>query len=135
MTAFQLKIVTPDGLEYEGPAEEVVVRTTSGDMGVLAGHINCVAPLGMGRAMIVINGQKKYAACIGGMLSVNAGQVPLVPTPFEWAEEIDVARAARAAQKAQSVLSTNAASNAEVAMAEAKLKRALVRKAVATYKP
>ena len=135
MTAFQLKIVTPDGLEYEGPAEEVVVRTTSGDMGVLAGHINCVAPLGMGRAMFIINGQKKYAACIGGMLSVNAGQVTLVPTTFEWAEEIDVARAERAAQKAQSVISTNPASNAEVAMAEAKLKRALVRKAVATYKP
>ena len=135
MTAFQLKIVTPDGLEYEGPAEEVVVRTTSGDMGVLAGHINCVAPLGMGRAMFIINGQKKYAACIGGMLSVNGGQVTLVPTTFEWAEEIDVARAERAAQKAQSVISTNAASNAEVAMAEAKLKRALVRKAVATYKP
>ena len=135
MTAFQRKIVTPDGLEYEGPAEEVVVRTTSGDMGVLAGHINCVAPLGMGRAMFIINGQKKYAACIGGMLSVNAGQVTLVPTTFEWAEEIDVARAERAAQKAQSVISTNAAYNAEVAMAEAKLKRALVRKAVATYKP
>ena len=135
MTAFQLKIVTPDGLEYEGPAEEVVVRTTSGDMGVLAGHINCVAPLGMGRAMFIINGQKKYAACIGGMLSVNAGQVTLVPTTFEWAEEIDVARAERAAQKAQSVISTNAASNAELTMAEAKLKRALVRKAVATYKP
>ena len=135
MTAFQLKIVTPDGLEYEGPAEEVVVRTTSGDMGVLAGHINCVAPLGMGRAMFIINGQKKYAACIGGMLSVNGGQVTLVPTTFEWAEEIDVARAERAAQKAQSVISTNAASNAELAMAEAKLKRALVRKAVATYKP
>ena len=135
MTAFQLKIVTPDGLEYDGPAEEVVVRTTSGDMGVLAGHINCVAPLGMGRAMFIINGQKKYAACIGGMLSVNGGQVTLVPTTFEWAEEIDVARAERAAQKAQSVISTNAASNAEVAMAEAKLKRALVRKAVATYKP
>ena len=135
MTAFQLKIVTPDGLEYDGPAEEVVVRTTSGDMGVLAGHINCVAPLGMGRAMFIINGQKKYAACIGGMLSVNAGQVTLVPTTFEWAEAIDVARAERAAQKAQSVISANPASNAELAMAEAKLKRALVRKAVATYKP
>ena len=134
MTAFQLKIVTPDGLAYDGPAEEVVVRTTSGDMGVLAGHINCVAPLGMGRAMFIINGQKKYAACIGGILSVNGGQVTLVPTTFEWAEEIDLARAERAAQKAQSVIGGKTASDAEVAMAEAKLKRALVRKAVATYK-
>lgn len=135
MTAFQLKIVTPDGLRYNGPAEEVVVRTTSGDMGILAGHINCVAPLGMGRAMFVIDGQRRYAACIGGLLSVNNGQVTLVPTTFEWAQDIDVQRAEYAAQRAQTVISDKAASDREVTMAEAKLKRALVRKAVATYKP
>ena len=135
MTAFQLKIVTPDGLRYDGPAEEVVVRTTSGDMGILAGHINCVAPLGMGRAMFVIDGQRRYAACIGGLLSVNNGQVTLVPTTFEWAQDIDVQRAEYAAQRAQTVISDKAASDREVTMAEAKLKRALVRKAVATYKP
>ena len=135
MTAFQLKIVTPDGLRYDGPAEEVVVRTTSGDMGILAGHINCVAPLGMGRAMFIIDGQKRYAACIGGILSVNNGQVTLVPTTFEWAQDIDVKRAEEAAQRAQSVISNKGASDREVTVAEAKLKRALVRKAVATYKP
>lgn len=135
MTAFQLKIVTPDGLEYDGQAEEVVVRTTTGDMGILAGHINCVAPLGMGRAMFIIDGQKRYAACIGGILSVYNGQVTLVPTTFEWAEEIDAQRAERAAQKAQAVIAGNTASDAELALAEAKLKRALVRKSVASYKP
>lgn len=135
MTAFQLKIVTPDGLEYEGQAEEVVVRTTTGDMGILAGHINCVAPLGMGRATFIIEGQRKYAACIGGILSVHNGQVTLVPTTFEWAEEIDAERADRAAKRAQSVIAGKSASDAEVALAEAKLKRALVRKAVAAYKP
>ena len=134
MTPFKLKIVTPDGLIFDGDAEELIVRTTGGDVAILARHMDYVAPLGMGRAMFIINGQKKYAACIGGMLSVNAGQVTLVPTTFEWAEEIDVARAERAAQKAQSVIGGKAASDAEVAMAEAKLKRALVRKAVATYK-
>lgn len=135
MTAFQLKIVTPDGLQYDGQAEEVVVRTTSGDMGILAGHINCVAPLGMGRAMFIIDGQKKYAACIGGILSVHNGSVTLVPTTFEWAEEIDTDRAERAAQKAKAVIAEKSASGAEIALAEAKLKRALVRKAVATQKP
>ena len=135
MTAFQLKIVTPDGLQYEGQAEEVVVRTTTGDMGILAGHINCVAPLGMGRAMFIIDGKKHYAACIGGILSVQKGQVTLVPTTFEWAEEIDAERADRAAQRAKAVIAEKTASDTEIAMAEAKLKRALVRKAVAGYKP
>ena len=34
MTPFSLKIVTPDGLEYDGQAEEVIVRSTSGDIGI-----------------------------------------------------------------------------------------------------
>ena len=92
MNSFPLKIVTPDGLEFEGQAEELIVRTTTGDLGILAGHINCVAPLGMGRATIVTEGKKRYAACIGGMLSVVGGNVTLVPTTFEWADEIDADR-------------------------------------------
>ena len=44
MTPFELKIVTPDGLKYDGMAEELIVRTTDGDIGILAGHVNCVAP-------------------------------------------------------------------------------------------
>ena len=84
MNTFSLTIVTPDGLLFEGKAEELIVRTTSGDLGILAGHINCVAPLGMGLATVVAEGKKRYAACIGGMVSVLNGQVKLVPTTFEW---------------------------------------------------
>ena len=64
MTSFPLKIVTPDGLLFDGQAEELIVRTTTGDIGILAGHINCVAPLGMGRATILTEGKKRYGACI-----------------------------------------------------------------------
>ena len=131
MTPFQLKIVTPDGLEYEGQAEEVIVRTTTGDMGILAGHMDCVAPLGMGRATFVIDGQKRYAACIGGILSMIKGKLTLVPTTFEWAEEIDADRADRAAEKAKALLSDKSVNSADIAVAEAKLKRALIRKNVA----
>lgn len=134
MTAFNLKIVTPDGLIFDGQAEEIVVRTTSGDMGILAGHINCVAPLGMGRATIVQQGQKRYAACIGGIVSVVNGDVSLVATTFEWAEDIDAQRADVSYQKAQRILQDKSASDTDMKLAEARLKRALVRKSVATEK-
>ncbi len=134
MTSFPLKIVTPDGLLYDGMAEEVVVRTRTGDMGVLAGHTNCVAPLGMGRATIVIDGTRKYAACIGGMLSVVNGNVTLVPTTFEWADSIDIARAEASEHRAENVLQRKEATNTEIQLAQARLHRALVRKSVASFK-
>ena len=135
MSSFPLKIVTPDGLQFDGQAEEVVVRTTTGDMAVLARHTNCVAPLGMGQAMVVTGGERKYAACIGGILSVVNGAVTLVPTTFEWAEKIDIARAEASAQRAKAVLDNKNAPNTDIRMAEARLKRALIRKNVAYHKP
>ena len=134
MTPFSLKIVTPDGLVYEGQAEQVTVRSTTGDIGILAGHLNCVAPLGMGRATIVIDGQKRYAACIGGMLSVVNGAVTLVPTTFEWAENIDASRAENSYQRAQAILQDKNSTDTDIKLAEARLRRALVRKNVASQR-
>lgn len=134
MTPFSLKIVTPDGEKFNGQAQELIVRTTTGDMGILAGHINTVAPLGMGEAMIVLDGQKRYGACIGGMVSVIRGEVTLVPTTFEWAEEIDLERAKASESKAQKVLKNKDSSDADIRIAQARLRRALVRSSVANRK-
>ena len=130
MTGFPLKIVTPDGLEFDGMAESLTVRTVTGDMGIMAKHADCVAPLGMGEAAVVIDGKKRYAACIGGMVSVIGGVVNLVPTTFEWADEIDVERAEASEKRAQAVLSNKSATDTEVQLAKARLRRALVRKNV-----
>lgn len=132
MNDFPLKIVTPDGIQFDGRAQELIVRTTSGDLGILAGHINCVAPLGMGEAMVVVDGKKRYAACIGGMVSVVNGAATLVPTTFEWADSIDVERAESSQQRAESVLTDKASSDTDIRLAQARLKRALIRKSVAT---
>ena len=134
MTPFNLKIVTPYGPVFDGQAEELIVRTTSGDLGILAGHMDCVAPLGMGRATIVLDGKRRYGACIGGMLSVIGGSATLVATTFEWAEDIDVKRADASYDRVKTVLDDRSATDTEIRLAEARLKRALVRKGVATEK-
>ncbi|MBQ8833970.1 MAG: ATP synthase F1 subunit epsilon [Oscillospiraceae bacterium] len=134
MTQFPLKIVTPDGLIFDGMAEELVVRSTGGDVAILARHVNYVTPLGMGRAVVVADGKRRTAACIGGMLSVVDGEVTLVPTTFEWADKIDVERAEAAYQRANKVLHDHSASDTDIKLAEAKLRRALIRKNIASYK-
>ena len=118
MRPFSLKIVTPDGMAFEGQAESLTVRTTTGDLGIMAGHTNLVAPLGQGRCMV----------------SVLDGVVTLIPTTFEWAEEIDTDRVERSYDRAQTILGNKDASKTDLALAEARLKRALVRKSVASIK-
>ena len=134
MTPFKLKIVTPDGLLFDGEAEKLIVRTIAGDVAILARHIDYVAPLGMGRALVEAGGKRRTAACIGGMLSVSNGEVTLVPTTFEWSENIDLDRVQRSYERADKVLHDSGASGTEIALAEARLHRALVRKSVASYK-
>ena len=134
MTPFPLKIVTPDGLIFDGEAEKLIVRSAAGDVAILARHIDYVAPLGMGRAVVEAGGTRRTAACIGGMLSVSGGAVTLVPTTFEWAEEIDLDRVLRSHERAEKVLHDSTASDTDIALAEARLHRALVRKSVVSYK-
>ena len=65
------------------------------------------------------------------MLSVEKELVTLVATTFEWAEDIDTARAQASYERAQKVLHSKNASQVELKLAEARLKRALVRRGVA----
>ena len=134
MTPFPLKIVSPDGIAFEGMVEQLTVRSTTGDIGIMAGHAPCVAPLGMGRATVMVDGKKRYAACIGGMLSVSRDGVTLVPTTFEFAENIDAARVEASFRRAQAVLQNKNASDTDIKLAEARLRRALVRRSVVSTK-
>lgn len=134
MSLFPLKIVTPDGLIYDGQAEKLIVRTTSGDVAIMARHINYVTPLGMGQAVVVTESGRKTAACIGGMLSVMNGEVTLVPTTFEWSDRIDLERAEASFQRAEKILQDSNSTETDIQMAQARLRRALIRKSVASFK-
>lgn len=134
MRSFPLKIVTPDGVQFDGSAEQLIVRTTGGDAAILARHIDYVTPLGMGKAAVIVEGQKRYAACIGGMVSVADGCVTLLPTTFEWEDKIDAERAEKAKHRAEAILSDKSASDTDVLLAKARLKRALVRTSVVSGK-
>lgn len=131
MKTFLIKIGTPDGLLYEGEIERVVVRSITGDLAVLAGHCNFCTALGMGEAHIVLaDGSKRSAACIGGMLSMMDGACNLLATTWEWEENIDAQRASDAKKRAEEQLNRTGLTDREYKIASAKLQRALVRLSV-----
>ena len=129
---FELQIVTPDGLIFEGEAERLFCRTIAGDVCILARHCDYMTALGMGEARVTMaDGTVRRAACIGGMLAVTGGKARLVATTWEWAEEIDKARAEASHQRAEEILARKGADARELELANARLRRALVRTSVA----
>lgn len=131
MRTFPLRIGTPDGLLFEGEVERVVCRSITGDLAVLAGHCNFCTALGMGESYVVMpDGTRREAACIGGMLSMIDGTCHLLATTWEWKEDIDEERASAAKQRAENLLAKGGLTDREYKIVEAKLQRALVRLSV-----
>ena len=131
---YHLQIVTPDGQYFDGQAERLLVPTINGQVGILARHINYVTALGMGPAKVVTEEGERHAACIGGMLAVTNGEVKVVATTFEWADQIDVERAKASLARAETMLSDPNADEQTRTYALAHQKRARVRLSVAEKK-
>ena len=94
MANFHLEIVTLDGQKYAGEVERLTLRSITGDLAILAHHTNYCTAVGMGTAKLrFTDGTEREAACVGGMLSVMDGECRLLPTTFEWSDEIDLHRA------------------------------------------
>ena len=130
MRQFHLEIATPDGLVFNGAAEGILVRTDSGDVEILAGHEDYFATVGTGRAKLTVDGVSKDAASSGGFISVMGGEVKLVCTTFEFAEDIDIQRAKAAKTRAEEAIKS-ATDDKVLMLQKAKLARAISRISVA----
>lgn len=134
MRTFHLEIVSPDGLEYEGEVESLLVHTTEGDVEILCGHMDYIGAVAIGRVRVrEADGTSRLASCAGGFLSVTKECVRLVTVTFEFAEDIDAKRARAAKERAERTIS-NAKDRREKQLAEAKLARALNRIHIAETK-
>jgi len=133
MTPFNIKIITPEKTFFEGTTTQIIAKTTTGNVGILHGHVPYVANLVSSPFKIEIEGTLKEAALSGGFIKVSGEDVIVVTNAIEWADEIDVARAERSKQNAEERMKRHE-SQKEFDRAEKKLKRALNRLLVAGKK-
>ena len=126
MTPFKLQIITPEKTFFDGETEQIVVRTTVGDVGILNGHEPYCAALGIGQMRVRMGGEFRLAATSGGIIKVSHEKTIILVQTCEWSDEIDVTRANAAKETAEGRIKA-AQSDNELRLAEAKLKRALNR--------
>ena len=133
MTPFNLKIITPEKTFFNGTTTQMIAKTTTGNVGILHGHVPYVANLVSSPMKIEVGGTLKEAAVSGGFIKVSPEDVIVVTNAIEWAEEIDVARAERSKQNAEERMKRKERKK-EFDRAEKKLRRALNRLMVAGKK-
>lgn len=133
MTPFKLEIITPEKKFFDGETEQIIVRTTVGDVGILNGHESYCAALGIGQMRIMIDGKLRHAATSGGIIKVSREKTVVLVDSCEWADEIDIQRAQNAKDNAEQRIKS-ADSDRQIKMAEYKLKRALNRIDAARFK-
>lgn len=123
---FELKIIEPDGMFFEGEGEFLEFTSVEGQMGVYKNHIPLTTILEPCVVKIHADGEKKKAAVLGGFIEIQKERITILAEDANWPEEIDLERAEAAKQRAEERLSKKE-SGTDVVRAEAALKRAVAR--------
>ncbi len=132
MAKFMLTVTTPEREVFNSQVDMVIVRTITGDLGVMAGHEDYVAPLDIGVIKIRDNEETKFGAVSGGFVKIDKQGAKILCSTFEWQHEIDLDRAVLAEEKARKRLTDLSAKDNEFDLASAKLKRSLTRQSLSS---
>lgn len=123
---FNVQVICPERQFFNGDAEMLELKTTEGEIGVLAGHIPLTAVISPG-VMRIINGDEvKEAALHDGFVEILGDKVVILAESCEWPDEIDVHRAEEAKVRAERRLKSGDGEIDEM-RAELALRKSLIR--------
>ena len=100
----QLEIVTPERLVVNTQAEEIQIPGKTGYLGVLPGHAPLITELAVGEISYRTGSDTRRLAVAWGFAEVLPHKVTILAETAEKAEDIDVARARAARQRAEEEL-------------------------------
>jgi len=126
MKQFNLKIVTPKGIYKEESIEMLNLRTTAGQIGILANHLPLASGIEISEMNYIQNGERHIFAVAGGFVYVNEDETTIIANAIESPEEIDLRRAEEAKQRAEKRLNDKTA-DMDILRAEIALKKAINR--------
>lgn len=131
MLKFRLEIVTAERLVYSDEVDVLTAPGIEGELGILAHHAPLMTMLQPGGLVIKKGGEEICMAITGGFLEVRPDKVIVLADAAEKAEEIDIERAEAARCRAVETVGKPTVNQVDLTLAEAALKRSLVRLKVA----
>ena len=131
-----MRVITPDNTVWDSSAEEVILPSTTGQLGILSGHAPLLSALDVG--VMSLRPQKDWLsiAIAGGFAEVEADEVTILVNSAERGDNIDSEQAQETYESAKARLEqAQAADNRqEIIQATQALKKARSRLQAATSK-
>lgn len=125
---FNVEVVSPEAVSYTGEADMVIARTVDGgDIAFQAGHVPFIGNLAVWSVEVIKPDKTRDIFAVHrGFVQVHGNQVTILSDVSEAAQDIDVARAQAALDKAKAALAAGG-DDTEIAEAEAAQGRAELR--------
>ena len=131
--SFEIEIVTPERVVERDVVTELQLPTKNGYIGVLAGHAPLITELGIGEISYQADGRTYKIAVAWGFAEVLPYKTTILAEVAERAEDIDIARAQQAKERAEERLRSGG-TDTDFARAQVALERATTRLDVAQQK-
>lgn len=122
----KLKIITHEKIVFEGEADEIIIQSKGGQMGILKDHVPVTTSLDIGVTKINQGDVCRYFATMGGIFQFKDNIAIILTDVCEDGCDIDVARAKDAKARAEARLA-DSSTNIDTQRAQAALARALTR--------
>lgn len=120
-----LEVITPEKVILKEEVDEIVVQTTTGEITILPNHEDLLTKLKEGEMLIKKHGKITYFALTGGFLEVSQNKVNILADYAIRAEDIEIAKAEEAKERAQKKLKEHQEEK-EFIVADAELKKAIL---------
>ena len=102
-----LRVLAPDQSVFDDTADEIILPSTTGLLGVLPGHISMVTAIDFGVLRVLKNGNWDSIALTGGFAEVESNEVTVLVNKAEMGKNIDSTKAEAELEQAKNQLSQN----------------------------
>jgi F-type H+-transporting ATPase subunit epsilon len=99
-----LRVLAPDQSVFDDTADEIILPSTTGLLGVLPGHISMVTAIDFGVLRVLKNGNWDSIALTGGFAEVESNEVTVLVNKAEMGKNIDSAKAEAELEQAKNQL-------------------------------
>lgn len=122
----QIRVIAPDQIVWDASAEEVILPSSTGQLGILKGHIPLLTALDIGVMRVKVDKEWQPIILLGGFAEVDNNNITILVNGAETVSEINMIEAQDNLDKATQILA-EAQSNKEKIEATQNLRKARAR--------